>query len=99
MLVYMCGHWSTQKLKHERIYLVGISLGLTFTGLDALKPPVISVSVADTSTILIPSAARSTTTDSSGFLECAALWTPHRIDTRRGDGWRANRSGDRRVDY
>ena len=45
--------------------LLRISLELTFAGLDALKPPVISVSVAVTSTILIPSTARSTTTGSS----------------------------------
>ena len=39
-----------------------LSLELTFAGLDALKPPVVSVSVAHPSTILIPSTARGTTT-------------------------------------
>ena len=39
-----------------------VSFGLTFAGLDALKPTVISVSVAGTSTILMPSTARSATT-------------------------------------
>ena len=51
----------------ESIYLPGVSLGLTFAGLGALRPPVISVSAAaaGTSTILIPSAARSATTGSA----------------------------------
>ena len=40
-------------------------LGLTFAGLDTIRPPVISVSVAGTSTIVIPSTARSATTDSA----------------------------------
>ena len=56
-----------------------ISLELTFACLDALKPPVISVSVADTSTILIPSTTRSATTDSAGFLERTALGARHII--------------------
>ena len=56
-----------------RMSLRGVGLGLTFTGLHALKPPVINVSVADTSTVLIPSTTRSATTDNSGFLELAAL--------------------------
>ena len=47
-----------------------VNLGLTFAGLQALKP---AVSVAGTSTILIPSPARSATTDSPGFLERAAV--------------------------
>ena len=58
----------------------GGSIGLTFAGLHALKPPVISVSVASTSAVLIPSTARSATTDNSGFLELAALWARHRIN-------------------
>ena len=66
-----------------RIYLHGFSLGLTFAGLDAFKPPVLRVPVADTSTILVPSTTRSATTDSAGFLKRAALWT-HRL-TGRGD--------------
>ena len=49
------------------------NLRLTFAGLHALKPAVTHVSVAGTSTILIPSAARSATTDSPGFLERAAV--------------------------
>ena len=47
------------------IYRHKLVLSLTFTGLDALKPPVISVSATETSTILIPSTARSATTDSA----------------------------------
>ena len=37
------------------------------------KPPVISVPVADTSAVLIPSTVRSATTDFARFLERAAL--------------------------
>ena len=48
-------------------------LELTCAGLDALKPHAIGVSVAGTSTLLIPSTARSATTGSAGFLESAAL--------------------------
>ena len=54
-------------------YLYGLSLGLTFAGARALKPAVISVFVADGSAVLIPSTARSATTDSAGFLEHATL--------------------------
>ena len=67
-----------------KIYLHGISLGLTFAGLNAVKPPVISVSFAGTSAVLIPRTARCATTNSAGFLERAALWARHLI--ARGDG-------------
>ena len=56
------------------IYLHGVSLGLTFAGLESLKPPVINISIARTSTVLEPSTTRSATTDSAGFSERAALW-------------------------
>ena len=56
--------------------------GLTFAGLGALKPLVISVSVAVNSAVLIPSTARSAATDSAGFQECAALWARHRVSDR-----------------
>ena len=68
----VCEYWSKRKDENTEtvtvcsargIYLHGISLVLTFARLGALKPPVISVSVGGTSTILIPSTARSTTTD------------------------------------
>ena len=59
-----------------------VNLGLTFASFHALKPAVAHVSVAGTSTILIPSTARSATTDSPGFLERAAIRTYH---NRRGD--------------
>ena len=51
-----------------------VHLRLTFAGLHALKPAVIHVLVASTSTILVPSTARSATTDSPRSLECAAVW-------------------------
>ena len=57
---------------------------LTLASLDALKPVVINIFVADTSTVLIPSTARSATADSAGFLERATLWAHHLIG--RGDG-------------
>ena len=59
----------------------------TFAGLGALRPPVINVSVANTSTVLEPSAARSATTDSAGFLKRATLCTCHRIGHHGGDSW------------
>ena len=47
------------------IYLPDVSLRLTFAGLDALKPPVISISATNMSTILIPTTARSAATGSA----------------------------------
>ena len=58
----------------ERIYLLGVSLGLTFAGLDAIKPPVTCVFIRSTSAVLVPSTARSAATDSAGFRKRAALW-------------------------
>ena len=89
--VYMSVFVKTQREKCEnsyclvckRIYLHSASLGLTFAGLDALKPPVIGVSVVVTPAASIPSTARSTTTDSTGILEHATLWAHHVIV--RGD--------------
>ena len=83
--VRIFGNWS--KLTHKKggkrekshlsvcawIYLYRISLGLTSAGFGAFKPPMIGVSVAGTSAILIPSTARSATTGSARFLERAAL--------------------------
>ena len=57
-----------------RDYLHGVILGLTFAGLEPLKPPVISVPVVSATTVLIPSTIRSATTDSAGFLERATRW-------------------------
>ena len=74
--VYVGIGQSTKKLDlgdDLSIYIHGVSLGLTVAGLDALKPPVISDSVAGTAAILIPSAARGAATDSAGFLERATL--------------------------
>ena len=60
--------------------LSGIGLfGLTFTCLHALKPPVVTVTVAGTSAVPKPSTPRSATTDSSGPLKLAALCAYHRI--------------------
>ena len=74
-------------------------LELTFADLDALRPPMTSVSVAGTSTIIKPSTARSATTDSAGFPERAALWAHHLIG--RGDDKcaRADLCGDWGADY
>ena len=57
-------------------------LKLTFAGLYALNPSVARFVVASNSTFLVPSTTRSTTTDSPGFLERAAVWTCH---NRGGD--------------
>ena len=77
----------------------GLSFGLTFARLDAIKPSVISVCVAGTSTILKPSTARSATAGSAGFLETAALCARYLI--ARGDGWRSRIAwcGDCRAGY
>ena len=40
------------------------------------------VSVSVTSAVLVPSAARSATTGSAGFLERAALWARHLVVAR-----------------
>ena len=64
------------------MYLYILSLALTFTGLHAFKPSVVNVSVADSLTVLKPSAARSATADSARFLECAALWARHHVSDR-----------------
>ena len=53
-----------------KMYLHAVNIELTFAGLHALRPPVISVSVP---TILIPSTARSATTDSARLFKLAAL--------------------------
>ena len=55
------------------MYLFGFTLKLTCTGLHALRPFVISVSVAKTSAVLEPRTTGSATTDLAGFLEGAAL--------------------------
>ena len=55
---------------------------LTFAGLHSLKPPVINISVADTSTVLVPSTARSATTDSAGLLKLAAPRALHLMSNR-----------------
>ena len=61
------------------MYRHAVNIELTFAGLHALKPPAINSCVAGTSAVLIPSTARSATTDSAGFLKHAALFTRHRI--------------------
>ena len=54
-----------------------VSLELTFAGRHTLKPLVINVLVVGTSALLKPSAARSATTISAGFLESAAFGARH----------------------
>ena len=72
------------------MYLHAINIELTFAGLHTLKPRLLNVSVVGSSTLLVPSTARSATTDSAGFLERAALETRHRIRDRWGNCWRAD---------
>ena len=57
------------------MHVHAIALGLTFAGQHALEPAVISVSVGGTSALLIPSTARSATTDSAGFHKRGTLST------------------------
>ena len=66
------------------------ALGLTFAGLHALDPAVFKFIIAGTSTILIPSTARSTTTGSPGFCERATLWTRNLTSSPGSDAWRAD---------
>ena len=54
-------------------YLLGAGLELTFAGSHSLRPLVINIFVADTSAVLKPSTARSTTAVSARFLERAAF--------------------------
>ena len=49
----------------SRYFIALVGLELTFACLHSVKPPVSHVSVANTSTLLVPSAARSATTDSA----------------------------------
>ena len=62
-----------QTLLGLREDLSTVSLGLTFAGLHAFRPPVINLVAAKRSAVLEPSTARSATTDSAGFLERAAF--------------------------
>ena len=65
--------------------LHSVSRELTSAGLCAFDPRVLNVRIAGTSTVLIPSATGSATTDSTGFLEGAALGTRH-----CRSGWRGS---------
>ena len=77
--VYVGVGQNTKMETQKQSLLHGVDLGLTFAGLGALRPPVISVSVTDTSATLIPSTSKSATADSAGFRELAALWARHLI--------------------
>ena len=79
-------HYSINLGKNDRMtYLNDVSLELTCTCLHAVRPCMINVAVAGTSTALVPRTARSTTTDLAGILEGAALET-----RRHSDDWRAS---------
>ena len=78
-----CEEWSNA-LVYKHISKV-INLGLTFTGFDSLKPAVTRAFVVEIPTIFMPRTSRSTTADSAGFLEYAAVCTGH---DRRGDACR-----------
>ena len=67
---------------HRSILLHRMSLGLTFAGIRALRPPVIYVFVCSTSAVLVPSAARGAAADSAGCRERAALRTREGIRDR-----------------
>ena len=74
------------QLSSHGVFIHVISLGLTFAGLRALKPAVISVSIAGTFTVLVPRTARSATTYFAGSSELAAIWARHHTSDRWGDG-------------
>ena len=59
--------------------IICVSLELTFAGRHALIPLVVNIFVAVTSTVFVPTAARSATTISAGFLERATFGAPHRF--------------------
>ena len=73
------------------LHVININIELTFACLQALRPTVINVQVADTSTVLKPSTTRSAATVSAGFPERAAFGARHRFSERR--------RGDCRPDY
>ena len=56
------------------------SLLLTVAGPGALEPTVTNVSVASTSAVLKPRTVGCATTDSTGFLEGAALRAPYHMN-------------------
>ena len=62
--------------------VIVVNVELTLAGFFAVKPAVKYIFIINNPTSPIPSTARSTTADSPGFLERAALWTYH---NRRGD--------------
>ena len=69
------------------LFYYAVSLELTFTGRHSLRPLVVNIFVADTSTILKPSTVRSAATVSAGFLERATFGARHRFSDRRDGGW------------
>ena len=77
--------------KNDRMtYLHDVSLELTCTCLHAVRPSMISVTVAGTSAALVPGTTWSATTNLAGFLEGAALETRHHAPNHRGDESRAD---------
>ena len=88
--VFMCiGQDTKTKIlnSHCLVYVIMhlqhvVSLELTFAGRHTIKPLVINMFVAGTSTVLKPSTARSTTTSSAGFPERAAFGACHRFSDR-----------------
>ena len=77
--------WACMCQRHEQQHAINSQSDgarLTVTGLRALKPTVLDVSVISTSTVIEPSTARSATTGSAGFLERAALWAHARTRDR-----------------
>ena len=64
------------------------SVELTFAGLHAFRPAVTDIFIADPSAVLIPSAARSAATDSTGPRERPTVWTLPRTSNRWVDDLR-----------
>ena len=101
----MRGHWLKHKDENTNVVAAWgakgsiYMRGLTFAGLGALKPPVIGVSVAGASAVFIPSTPRSTTADSTGFLERVTLWAHYLIGRGDSSCGCADWCGDCHADY
>ena len=79
----VCGHACVRDMNSNTLsHSQSDGARLTVTGLRALEPAVLDVSVISTSTVIEPSTARSATTGSAGFLERAALWAHARTRDR-----------------
>ena len=91
-------YWSQLSSDLGRVCVCVHSYELTFAAdIHPLHPAVFHVFVSGSSTVFVPSTARSATTDSTRFLERAALRATHCVSNRGSDGWRADQRVSRCV--